>query len=101
MSDLANGLERQAYDQLRKARQYPAASTLRKLKEKHAKELFQEAKRLRVVASGHRSADFRRFGVRCRRLLEQNPVQALVGIRLAGQQKQNAEKTAKITKGLG
>jgi hypothetical protein len=73
MSDLADGLERQAYDQLRKARQYPAASTLRKLKEKHAKELFQEAKRLRVVASGHRSADFRRFGVRCRWLLEQNP----------------------------
>ena len=51
MSDLANGLERQAYDQLRKARQYPAASSLRKLKEKHAKELFQEAKRLRVAAS--------------------------------------------------
>ncbi len=51
MSDLANGLERQAYEQLRKARQYPAESTLRQLKEKHAKELLQEAKRLRAAAS--------------------------------------------------
>jgi hypothetical protein len=34
-------------------------------------------------------------------LLEQNPAQALVGIRLDGQQKQIAQKTAKITKGLG
>jgi hypothetical protein len=48
MSDLANGLERQAYEQLKKANQYPAGSTLRKLKEKHAKELFREVKRLRA-----------------------------------------------------
>jgi hypothetical protein len=34
-------------------------------------------------------------------LLEQNPDQALVGIQLDGQQKQIAQKTAKITKGLG
>lgn len=44
----SNGLERQAYDQLKKANQYPAGSTLRKLKEKHAKELFREVKRLRA-----------------------------------------------------
>jgi hypothetical protein len=44
---------------------------------------------------------FGRFGVRCKRLLEQNTAQALVGIRLDGQQKQIAQKTAKITKGLG
>jgi hypothetical protein len=48
MSDLANGLERQAYEQLKKANQYPAGSTLRKLKEKHAKELLREVKRLRA-----------------------------------------------------
>ena len=48
MSNLADGLERQAYLQLTKAKQYPAESTLRKLKEKHAKELFQEVKRLRA-----------------------------------------------------
>lgn len=47
MSKLANGLERLAYEQVRKARQYPACSSLRKLKEKHAQELFQEVKRLR------------------------------------------------------
>jgi hypothetical protein len=34
-------------------------------------------------------------------LLEQNPARALAGIRLDGQQKQIAQKTAKITKGLG
>jgi hypothetical protein len=51
MSDLANGLERQAYEQLRKARQYPAESSLRKLNEKHVKELLQQAKRLRLAAS--------------------------------------------------
>jgi hypothetical protein len=33
MSDLADGLERQAHEQLRKAKQYPAGSSLRKLKE--------------------------------------------------------------------
>jgi hypothetical protein len=48
MSDLANNLERQAYEQLRKAKKYPAGSSLRKLKEKYARELFQEVKRLRV-----------------------------------------------------
>jgi len=35
-------------EQLKKANQYPAGSTLRKLKEKHAKELFREIKRLRA-----------------------------------------------------
>jgi hypothetical protein len=48
MSDLADGLERHAHEQLRKAKQYPAGSSLRKLKERHAQELFQEVKRLRV-----------------------------------------------------
>jgi hypothetical protein len=48
MSDLANGLERLAYEQLKKANQYPAKSTLRKLKENHAKELLREVKRLRA-----------------------------------------------------
>jgi hypothetical protein len=33
--------------------------------------------------------------------LSRTPTQALVGIRLDGQQKQIAQKTAKITKGLG
>jgi len=33
--------------------------------------------------------------------LSRTPAQALVGIRLDGQQKQIAQKTAKITKGLG
>ena len=55
----------------------------------------------KIIVAGPRSADFKRFGVRCKRLLEQNPAQALVGIRLDGQQKQISQKTAKITKGLG
>jgi hypothetical protein len=48
MSELANSLERQACEQLRKAREFPAGSSLRNLKEKYARELFQEVKRLRV-----------------------------------------------------
>src|SRR5580692_9924732 len=53
------------------------------------------------MVAGRRNVDFRRFGVRCRRLLQKNPAQALVGFRLDGQQKQIAQKIAKITKGLG
>jgi hypothetical protein len=56
MSDLANGLERQAYEQLKKANQYPAGSTLRMLKENHAQELLREVKRLRVTTGRHRSS---------------------------------------------
>jgi hypothetical protein len=48
MSDLAKSLERQAYEQKRKAKQYPRGGTLRMLKEKHAQELFREVKRLRA-----------------------------------------------------
>ena len=48
MSDLPNSLERQAYAQKCKAKQYPRGSTLRILKEKHAQDLFREVKRLRA-----------------------------------------------------
>ncbi len=58
MSDLAKNLEREAYEKLREAKQYPPGSSLRMLKEKHGRELFQEVKRLRtnkkLLDGGHR-----------------------------------------------
>jgi len=56
MSDLAKRLEREAYEQIRKAKQYPRGSTLRMLKENHAQELLREVKRLRVTTGRHRSS---------------------------------------------
>jgi hypothetical protein len=48
MSDITKSLEQLAYEQLRKAKQYPAGSSLRFLKEKHARELLQDVKRMRA-----------------------------------------------------
>ena len=48
--DIAKSLELLAYDQLKRAKQYPARSSLRSLKEKHARELLQEVKRIRAEA---------------------------------------------------
>ena len=55
MSDLATRLEREAYEQIRNAKQYPRESTLRMLKENHAQELLREVKRLRVTTGRHRT----------------------------------------------
>jgi hypothetical protein len=46
--DIAKSLEQLAYDQLKRVKQYPAGSSLRFLKEKHARERLQEAKRMRA-----------------------------------------------------
>jgi hypothetical protein len=48
MSELAKRLECEAYEQIRKAKQYPRGSTVRMLKEKHAQELLREVTRLRT-----------------------------------------------------
>jgi hypothetical protein len=52
--DIAKSLEQLAYDQLKRAKQYPAGSSLRFLKEKHARERLQEAKRMRAREANNR-----------------------------------------------
>ena len=54
--DIGKSLEQLAYEQLKRARQYPASSSLRFLKEKHARELLQEVKRMRAKAREQRVA---------------------------------------------
>ena len=51
--DIVRSLELLAYDQLKRAKQYPARSSLRSLKEKHARELLQEVKRIRARPREH------------------------------------------------
>jgi hypothetical protein len=48
--DIGKSLEQLAYEQLKRAKQYPVGSSLRFLKEKHARELLQEVKRMRARA---------------------------------------------------
>jgi hypothetical protein len=51
--DIVRSLELLAYDQLKRAKQFPARSSLRSLKEKHARELLQEVKRMRARPREH------------------------------------------------